>query len=269
MIDNDVARTLLTLAVGLVTVVLFMAACLGLAMRQQQLTVVDTAWGLGFVLVALVSVVVSDGGRGMPGPALLLLVLVTVWGVRLAVHLHRRNSGKGEDPRYQQMADADRRSFARVAVTRVFLPQGIAMFLVATPVMVGTNNEGMIGWLATLGALVWAVGFFFEAVGDHQLAQFKKDPDNQGKIMDQGLWRYTRHPNYFGDACVWAGIWLVAASSLPGLLTVISPIAMTIFLTKVTGASLNEKGMRETKPGYDDYVRRTSGFIPMPPKGAR
>jgi steroid 5-alpha reductase family enzyme len=114
--------------------------------------------------------------------------------------------------------------------------------------------------------VVWAIGLFFESVGDAQLAAFKSDPANKGKIMDKGLWRYTRHPNYFGDACVWTGIWIVVAGSWAALATIISPIAMTIFLTKVTGASLNEKGMKKTKPGYDDYVRRTSGFIPLPPK---
>ncbi len=268
MIDNDVSQSLLTLALGLVTVALFMGVCLTLAMRREELTIVDTAWGLGFVVVAVVSVLISDRGDGMPGPAALLLGMVVVWGVRLSVHLHTRNRGKGEDPRYAEMAEKDGRSFARVATTRVFLPQGVAMFLVATPVMVGMNNEGLIGWLAWLGVAVWLVGFVFETVGDWQLKEFKKRPDTEGKVMDEGLWRYTRHPNYFGDACVWAGIWLVAASSVPGLLTVVSPVAMTIFLTKVTGASLNEKGMRKTKPGYDDYVRRTSGFVPLPPKKA-
>lgn len=268
MIENDLGQSLTTLVAGLVTVVLFMTAGLLLARRSQRLTIVDTLWGLGFVAVAIVSVFVADRGDGMPGTQLLLLVLVTVWGVRLAAHLHHRNSGQAEDPRYQALADEDGRSFAQVALRRVFLPQGIAMFLVATPVMVGMNNAGTITWLGWLGALVWLVGFFFEAVGDHQLAQFKKDPRNKGQVMDQGLWRYTRHPNYFGDACVWFGIWLVAASSWPGVVTIVSPIAMTIFLTKVTGASLNEKGMRQSKPGYEDYVRRTSGFVPLPPKKA-
>ncbi len=268
MIENDLGQSVTTLVAGLVTVVLFMTAGLFLARRSQRLTIVDTLWGLGFVALAIVSVFVADRGDGMPGTQLLLLVLVTVWGVRLAAHLHHRNSGQAEDPRYQALADEDGRSFAQVALRRVFLPQGIAMFLVATPVMVGMNNAGTITWLGWLGALVWLVGFFFEAVGDYQLAQFKKDPRHKGQVMDQGLWRYTRHPNYFGDACVWFGIWLVAASSWPGVVTIVSPIAMTIFLTKVTGASLNEKGMRQSKPGYEDYVRRTSGFVPLPPKKA-
>ncbi|MGA8852485.1 MAG: DUF1295 domain-containing protein [Aeromicrobium sp.] len=267
MIDNDFGQALLALLVGLVVVVAFMAACLAWSVRKQQLTVVDTAWGLGFVLVALSSAVVSwAGDEGDSVLPWILLAMTAMWGIRLAIYLHLRNRGKDEDPRYAEMADADGRSFARVAIARVFVPQGIAMFLVSTPLMIGAQNARISTPLLVLGLLVWATGVFFEAVGDAQLSQFKKDPDNQGKIMDQGLWRYTRHPNYFGDACVWTGIWLVVAGSLPGLLTVLSPIAMTIFLTKVTGASLNEKGMKKTKPGYEDYVRRTSGFIPLPPR---
>lgn len=266
MIDNDVSQALAALAGGLGTVVAFMALGLFLAHRTQKLTVVDTMWPLGFVLVAIVTAVISLGGDGSGALPWILLALTAVWGLRLATFLHLRNRGKAEDPRYQAMADADGRSFTQVALLRVFLPQGIAMYLVSTPLMVGARNDRVVVPLLVIGVLVWAVGVFFEAVGDQQLAQFKKDTGNQGKIMDQGLWRYTRHPNYFGDACVWSGIWLVVAGSLPGLITVISPIAMTFFLTKVTGASLNEKGMKKTKPGYDDYVRRTSGFIPLPPR---
>ncbi len=266
MIDNDFGQALLALLVGLVVVVAFMTACLAWSVRKQQLTVVDTAWGIGFVLLALTSALVSLGGDGDSVLPWILLAMTAVWGLRLAIYLHLRNRGKDEDPRYAELAEADGRSFAQVAVARVFIPQGVAMFLVSTPLMIGAQNARISTPLLVLGLLVWATGVFFEAVGDAQLSQFKKDPDNQGKIMDQGLWRYTRHPNYFGDACVWTGIWLVVAGSLPGLITVISPIAMTIFLTKVTGASLNEKGMKKTKPGYEDYVRRTSGFIPLPPR---
>jgi len=266
VIDNDVSQALIALLVGLVVVAAFMAACLAWSIRSQNLTVVDTAWGIGFVLVALSAALVSLGGDGSSALPWILVAMTAVWGLRLSIYLHRRNHGKAEDPRYAALADADGRSFARVAMARVFLPQGIAMFLVSTPLMIGAQNGRISTPLLIIGLLVWATGVFFESVGDAQLARFKKDPDNQGKIMDQGLWRYTRHPNYFGDACVWTGIWLVVAGSLPGLLTIISPIAMTVFLTKVTGAALNEKGMKDSKPGYDDYVRRTSGFVPMPPR---
>lgn len=263
---NDLLQTCISLLVGLAVIVAFMAVGLAIARRQEKLTIVDTMWGIGFVLVAVATALVSLGGDGAPALRWILLAMVGVWGLRLAWHLHRRNSRLPEDPRYAALAEADGRSFTRVALNRVFLPQGIAMFLVATPIMVGANNERIVWPLLIIGVVVWAVGLFFEAVGDAQLAAFKSDPANRGKIMDQGLWRYTRHPNYFGDSCVWAGIWIVVAGSWVGLATVVSPIAMTIFLTKVTGAALNEKGMRSSKPGYDDYVRRTSGFIPLPPR---
>ena len=217
MIANDATHSVVTLLFGLVTVAAVMGFTMWWATRKEKLTVVDTAWGLGFVAVAFVSLWVTGYGDGMPGPQVLLFVLVLVWGVRLAVHLHRRNAELPEDPRYQQLAEADGRSFAQVALRRVFIPQGVAMWLVATPVMVGMNNEGTGTVQAWLGIVVWAVGMFFEAVGDWQLAAFKKDPDNKGKIMDRGLWQYTRHPNYFGDACVWWGIWIVAASSWAGV----------------------------------------------------
>lgn len=262
----DAGTTAWTLAAGLVVVVAFMATGLLIARHQHKLTVVDTAWGIGFVLVALTSALVSLGGDGDPVLRWVLLAVTAVWGGRLSLYLHRRNHGKDEDPRYAELAEADGRSFEQVALRRVFLPQGIAMYLVALPLMVGVNTREPRWWLVGVGVAIWAVGVFFEAVGDAQLARFKADPANRGQLMDRGLWRYTRHPNYFGDACVWTGIWIMAASSWAGLATVISPIAMTIFLTKVTGASLNEKGMRQSKPGYDDYVRRTSGFVPLPPR---
>jgi steroid 5-alpha reductase family enzyme len=266
MIANDTSHSLVTLAFGLVTVAAVMAFTMWWAMRKEKLTVVDTAWGLGFIAVAVVSLFVTGYGDGMPGPQMFLFLLVLVWGARLAIHLQVRNSGKDEDPRYRQLAEADGRPFAQVALRRVFVPQGVAMWLVATPVMVGMNNEGTGTVQAWLGFAVWAVGMVFETVGDWQLAAFKNDPDNEGKVMDQGLWQYTRHPNYFGDACVWWGIWIVAASSWAGVASIVGPIAMTVFLTRVTGVPLNEKGMRESKPGYDEYVRRTSSFIPRPPK---
>lgn len=266
MITNDLSQSGAALLGGLAVVVAFMGVGLAIAQRQKKLTVVDTMWGIGFVLVAAETALVSSGGDGDSSLRWILLAMVGVWGLRLAWHLHRRNSGQAEDPRYQALADEDGRSFTQVALLRVFLPQGIAMFLVATPIMVGANNEEISTPLLVAGLVVWAIGFFFEAVGDAQLAAFKADPANKGQLMDQGLWRYTRHPNYFGDACVWTGIWIVVAGSGAGLATVISPIAMTVFLTKVTGAALNEKGMKKSKPGYDEYVRRTSGFIPLPPK---
>lgn len=263
---NDLGTSALTLLAGFLAMAVFMGMCLSIAIRQKKLTVVDTAWGLGFVVMTLVAAIVSISGEGERPLRPIFFVLVGLWGGRLAWHLHTRNSKAPEDPRYADLAARSTGSFGQIALKRVFLPQGISMWLVATPVMVGLNNEQIHWWLAGPGIAVWAVGMFFETVGDQQLATFKKDPANKGKLMDQGLWRYTRHPNYFGDACAWWGIWLVAASSWAGLATIIGPIAMTVFLTRVTGAALNEKGMKKSKPGYDEYVRKTSGFVPLPPK---
>ena len=264
--SNDLGATVLTLVIGFVAMAAFMALCLRIAVSQEKLTVVDTAWGLGFVVIALASAIVAFAGDGDPALRWILLAMVALWGGRLAWHLHTRNNSIPEDPRYADLTARSAGSFAQIAFRRVFLPQGVSMWLVATPVMAGVNNEEIIWWLAGPGIVVWAIGLFFEATGDRQLAAFKSDPSNKGKLMDHGLWRYTRHPNYFGDSCIWWGIWLVAASSWAGLVTIFGPIAMTLFLTRVTGAALNEKGMKKSKPGYDEYIRKTSGFIPLPPR---
>lgn len=264
--SNDLAQSGLTLLVGFLVTAAFMGVCLRIAIRQHKLTVVDTAWGLGFVVIAVASSITAASGDGEPAARRILLVMVGVWGLRLAWHLHTRNARGPEDPRYAELAARSTGTFGQIALRKVFLPQGISMWIVATPVMFGANNDNVLWWVAVPGIVLWALGLFFESVGDHQLARFKEDPSNNGKLMDQGLWRYTRHPNYFGDACVWWGIWLVAASSWAGIATIVGPIAMTIFLTRVTGAALTEKGMKKSKPGYDEYVRKTSGFIPLPPK---
>jgi steroid 5-alpha reductase family enzyme len=268
MIPNDLSQTVVTLGAGLAALLVFMGLGLAYALAKHLLSVVDTLWGLGFVVVAAVSAVVSLGGDGGQAQRWIVLAMVAVWGLRLAWHVGGRNHGKGEDPRYAELLDNGEkagRSFARTAVTRVFLPQGVAMFVVSAPLMVGPNNERMSVPLTIVGVVVWAVGLFFEAVGDAQLKKYKSDPDNKGKIMDTGLWSLTRHPNYFGDAAVWWGLGLVAAGSWPGLVALVGPAIMTYSLVNVTGAKLNEKSQRK-KPGWDDYARRTSYFIPLPPK---
>ena len=266
--NNDLGHSAITVAVGLGAIVLLMGGTLTYAVTKKHLSVVDTIWGLGFVVIAIASLIVSTGFDGPSAAPWLLLAMVAIWGTRLAVHIGMRNAGKPEDRRYVDLiarsgGEAD---LARIAVAKVFGPQGIVMWIVSLPIMIGVNNARIIPVLGVLGVVVWAVGFFFEAVGDWQLKRFKADPSNKGQVMDQGLWRYTRHPNYFGDACVWWGIWLVAASSWAGLGTVIGPIAMTYFLAGKTGKTLTEKSMSESKPGYADYVRRTSGFFPLPPR---
>jgi steroid 5-alpha reductase family enzyme len=192
--------------------------------------------------------------------------MVVIWGIRLAVHIGRRNAGHGEDPRYEallgKVAPEKRNGYA---LRMVYGLQGLLILFISLPVQVGQYDADSPGLIALLGVAVWAVGLFFEAVGDYQLQAYKADPANKGKVMDRGLWRYTRHPNYFGDACVWWGIFLVAAETGIGIFTILSPIVMTLFLTKGSGAALTEKRMAG-RPGFDDYVARTSGFLPLPPK---
>ena len=247
---------------SLLAVAILMTVTAFVGRRQGRVSVVDTAWGLGFVVVALVAAVVGDGPLWR---RLLVLVLVAVWGGRLARHMHTRNRGKGEDPRYEAMlADQPGDPFL-VAVRKVYLVQGAAVWFVSLPLQVSAASGDGLVLVAVLGAAVWLLGVVFEAVGDAQLARFKADARNKGTVMDRGLWGWTRHPNYFGDSAVWWGLYLVAASAWPGVLTVLSPVVMTYFLVFATGARLLEKEMSK-RPGYPEYQQRTSYFIPRPPK---
>ena len=230
--------------------------------RQGRVSVVDTSWGLGFVAVALVAAVAGDGPLWR---RLLLLVLVTVWGLRLAWHMHRRNSGKGEDPRYAEMLSGHPGHPLAVAIRKVYAVQGLSVWFVSLPIQVSASTGNGITALAFAGTGLWLLGVLFEAVGDRQLAAFKADPKTRGTVMDRGLWAWTRHPNYFGDSCVWWGLYLVSASAWPGVLTVLSPVAMTYFLVFATGARLLERHMAE-RPGYAEYQQRTSYFLPRPPR---
>ena len=249
---------------SLLAVAILRAVTAMVGRRQGRVSVVDTAWGLGFIVVAVVAGSVGDGPLWR---RLLVLVLVAVWGGRLARHMHTRNRGKGEDPRYEKMlADQPGDPFL-VAVRKVYLVQGAAIWFVSLPLQVSAASGDGVVWVAILGAAVWLLGIVFEAVGDAQLSRFKADPGNKGKVMDRGLWAWTRHPNYFGDSAVWWGLYLVAASAWPGVLTILSPVVMTYFLVFATGARLLEKEM-STRPGYPEYQQRTSYFLPRPPSRA-
>jgi steroid 5-alpha reductase family enzyme len=264
----------LCLAAGLVAVVLGMTIT---AIRARQLgvvAVVDVAWGAGFVLAALVAALVATGlDDGTLWRRWLVVAMVAVWGLRLAWHVRSRALGEHggkEDPRYEQMLGG---SLAEVgmgaAVRRVFLVQGLAQWLVAVPVLAGVALTADWWPAVVAGVVVWAVGLFFEAVGDRQLAAYKAIPKpSRPQVMDRGLWGWTRHPNYFGDACVWWGIWLAAGLGsgwVAGLATVACPAIMTFFLVQVTGVRLLEKTMMQ-RDGYPEYAARTSAFVPLPPK---
>ena len=258
------------LAGSIGAILLLLGITLACALHAGRHNVIDTAWGLGFAAVALVSFIASsDTGDGLR--RWLLLLCPVIWGCRLAYYTGRRSLGKGEDPRYDELLDkgapGGRQGAARTwrAIRIIYALQGFLVLFIALPLIVGASTSGPVRIVGWLGVAVWAVGMFFEAVGDAQMSRFKADPANRGTIMDRGLWKYTRHPNYFGDACIWAGMFLLAAERWPGALTVLSPVAMILLLTKGSGAANLERHMAE-RPGYRDYMARTSGFVPLPPK---
>ena len=232
----------------------------------RDASIVDIVWGLGFVVVAWVTFARADGDATRRW---LLAGMTTLWGLRLSTYLALRNLGHGEDPRYQAMRRSIGPKFPIVSLVTVFGLQGVLMWTVSLPVQLGQVRATAVGPIAVVGVVVWAVGLGFEAVGDAQLARFKRDPGNKGAVMDQGLWRYTRHPNYFGDACVWWGLALVAAESGVGAWGIIGAVVMTILLRRVSGVTLLERSIVKRRPGYEDYVRRTSPFVPRPPKPPR
>ena len=233
-----------------------------LALRDAS--IVDIFWGLGFAIVASLAFLWTEG----PGARRGLVALLTVaWGLRLAGHLLWRNAGRGEDPRYAAMRRHWGSRFPRVSLFTVFLLQGVLLWVVSLPVQVAQASPGgPLGALDAAGVALYGVGLFFETAGDWQLARFKADPRNAGRVMDRGLWRYTRHPNYFGDFCVWWGIFLVAVSTPHGPLTVVGPLLMSFLLLRVSGVPMLERGIEQRRPDYAAYRRRTSAFFPLPPK---
>ena len=257
---------LVNLAVTAVLVAALMLGTFAYAMRTRVHAIMDTIWPLGFVLIALVSFGLS-AGSGTAGRRGLVLALTAVWGLRLAAHIYLRNRGQGEDKRYASLLRRNTASLASFVLRYIYWAQGRVMWFVSLPLQVAMYEHAPLGLVTWLGVAVWAVGFCFEAVGDLQLRRFRADPANAGRVLDSGLWRYTRHPNYFGDAVVWFGLWLLACSHWLGVLCVVSPAYMTNMLVRHTGKRLLEKHMARSKgPAYADYVRRTSGFIPWPPR---
>jgi len=234
-----------------------------ISLRLKDVSIVDIFWGIGFVIIAWVTTFVV---RPTSPRSLFIAVLVTIWGLRLAGYLAWRNIGKPEDYRYRAMREKRGDRFPLISLFLVFGLQGLIMLIVSLPIQAAAFNTSQLNWLDGIGGAIWLTGFFFETVGDIQLARFKANADNQGKVMDRGLWRYTRHPNYFGDFLVWWGIFVIALSGGSAWWTIISPLLMSILLMRISGVTLLESSLRNNKQGYEDYVRRTSAFFPMPPK---
>lgn len=235
------------------------------SLRYKNVTLVDSLWGMGFVVIAWLTFVSSDGYTLR---SLLLAVLTTIWGLRLSIYLTRRNHGKGEDPRYGTWRRKYGDRFWIVSLFNVFLVQALFLWVIALATQFGQISPApaRLTWLDGLGAFVWTIGFIFETVGDRQLARFKADPANKGRVMNRGLWTYSRHPNYFGEALIWWGIFLIVLATPGSLWTVISPMLITITLLKITGVALTEKTILENRPEYRDYIARTSAFVPWFPK---
>jgi steroid 5-alpha reductase family enzyme len=239
-------------------------ATFALSLRLGRYNVVDAVWGLGFALIALVAFLMS-ASHGSTLRRSLLLAATVSWGVRLACYVGWRSRGAGEDPRYAQMLAKAPGSKRAYALRKVFLLQAALIWLISIPVQAGMFERGGPAWLLGAGLAVWLCGLAFESIGDWQLARFKSNPANRGTVMDRGLWRFTRHPNYFGDACVWWGLFLISCGSWLGLLTIFSPVLMTFLLAAGSGKPITEERL-SARPGYADYVRRTSGFVPLPPR---
>lgn len=235
----------------------------------KDVSFVDAVWPMGMVLLAAVTFWLS--GAASPASALVLM-LTALWGLRLGVHLFIRWRRNGVDPRYARIIASARDkkgwSFAKTSLLQVFLLQGPLLFMVCLPAQLGIWRGGAVDGLALLGAAIALIGIAFETIGDWQLEQFRANPANMGKVLNTGLWRYTRHPNYFGDACAWWGIWLVALSTGwdVALASLIGPVFLNFTLVKWSGAAMLERGLRKTRPDYADYIARTSSFFPLPPR---
>lgn len=235
------------------------------SLMKKDASIVDTFWGLGFVMIASIANVLGDG---FDGRQFITTMLVGLWGLRLSWHIALRASGLPEDSRYRSMRERAGGGFWWKSLFTVFLTQGAVMWVVSWPIQyaqMAAAPSSLTMWDG-LGLLLFAAGFILETVADEQLRHFKTEPNQAGRVMDRGLWRYSRHPNYFGEAVLWWGLALPAAALPGGGWTIVSPILMTLLLLRVSGVPMLEPHLKATRPGYEDYVRRTSAFIPRAPR---
>lgn len=243
----------------LASILTYMTFWFLISLIKKRNDVVDIAWGLGFVLVAWESFIIPANFtlRGLT-----IAILVTIWGLRLSFHILRRNKDKPEDYRYQVWREQWGKYFYIRSYFQIYILQGLLLSIIVLPIiLINTNSPKPLDIFYFIGILVWVIGFLFESIGDAQLKDFIKDPNNKGQLMQTGLWRYTRHPNYFGEVTQWWGIWIISLSTLSSWWGIISPITITFLILYVSGIPLLENKMKE-KPGFEDYARRTNKFIP-------
>ncbi|WP_164157010.1 DUF1295 domain-containing protein [Sandarakinorhabdus rubra] len=261
---------LTNLAITLAAVVGLMGLCWLYSTRIRDVSFIDAIWAYGMVYAVAIAAVLNGGPAGVMG--WLLAGLVVLWGLRLGTHLILRWRRLGRDPRYERIIghaiEKQGMSFAKAAWWRAFGMQGPLLWGVCLPAQAGVLADAggalpLWGWA---GAALALFGIAFESIGDAQLEAFRKDPSKRGQVLDTGLWRYTRHPNYFGDFCTWWGIFVVGIAAGAPVWTVVGPLFLSFTLTRWSGAPMLEKSLRKQRPGYEDYVRRTSGFVPWPPR---
>lgn len=235
----------------------FAAAGWLVSLVKKDVSIVDSMWSIMFLLAAVVYV----DFESLSDRAVLLLALVALWSIRLSVYITWRNWDEGEDFRYQEIRQRNEPNFAFKSLYIVFVLQAALAWLISLPLMAAASTAAPLGWLDAAGVALFVLGFFFEALGDYQLSRFKSDPENQDKVLNTGLWALTRHPNYFGDFCIWWGFFLMAAAT-GGWWSVIGPVLMSILLLKVSGVALLERDITERRPKYADYIRQTNAFFP-------
>lgn len=249
--------------ISALSIFVFMNLMYLLALRLKDNSIVDIGWGIGFIIVAITTLFIS--GDLYPRQ-LLVTSIVIVWGLRLAIYIFIRNRGRGEDYRYRQWREQWGKNIYWRSYLQVFMLQGFLLFVIALPVIrTNFSDNRNLTVLDGIGFVIWLTGFLFEAIGDYQMMRFKSDPANKGMIMRHGLWKYTRHPNYFGEALLWWGVFIISIGAGSIYVSVLSPIVLTWLLLKVSGVAMLEKKYTGNKE-YDDYIGSTSSFIPMPPK---
>lgn len=249
-----------------IAILFLMTALWLLSLLIKDSSIVDIYWGAGFVIAGWIYFALTPSG--FIARKILITLLVFIWGMRLSIHIYLRNREKGEDYRYRRWREEAGSSWWWKSYFKVFLLQGLLMWIISAPLLAAQAFPRPRDFtiMDILGTAVWGLGFYFESIGDYQLSQFKSDPENEGKLLTSGLWRYTRHPNYFGDAAQWWGFYLIAANTWTGAATIFSPLLMTYLLLKISGMALLEEDLKEKKPGYEEYMERTNAFIPWFPK---
>lgn len=230
-----------------------------IALKKKNNSLVDIGWGFGFVLISITSLLLAPD---VSIKTLIPNILIYLWGLRLTYYILKRNLGKQEDFRYQEMRTKWGKKVTINAYFRIFMLQGLLMFVISLPIIyINFSSFTKFALIDILGITTWAIGYFFEVVGDYQLKKFLKNPNNKGKIMQSGLWKYTRHPNYFGESVMWWGIFIISINSKLGIYGIISPLLITLLLVFVSGVPLLEKKYSSNKD-FQEYAKRTSKFIP-------